>query len=128
MQHFDLACCLHVLYWRIQIQVRIKTAVASNLLFWFCAVRQYLHHYSFKGYGTFVRCFSVTKIFFIKTNPSATKTGYCKLAWHGWFSLLCPTGRLLNADDVLKPRDMTRNHVSSTEFSGPFDAGGKIYR
>ncbi|GFG32677.1 hypothetical protein Cfor_04682, partial [Coptotermes formosanus] len=35
--------------------------------------------------------------------------------------------QLLNADDVLKPRDMTRNHVSSTEFSGPFHAGGKIY-
>ncbi|PSN53664.1 hypothetical protein C0J52_20570 [Blattella germanica] len=39
-----------------------------------------------------------------------------------------PSRRLLNADDVLKPRDMTRNHVSSTEFSGRFQGGGQLYR
>ncbi|XP_069687879.1 glutamate receptor ionotropic, NMDA 2B isoform X3 [Periplaneta americana] len=39
-----------------------------------------------------------------------------------------PSRRLLNADDVRKPRDMTRNHVSSTEFSGRFHDGGQLYR
>jgi hypothetical protein len=75
----------------------------------------------------FFYCFNSYRIC-IRLNPSATKTRYVSLVWHVYFSLLCPIGRLLNADDVLKPRDMTRNHVYSTEFSGRFHVGDHLYR
>nr|CAD7394986.1 unnamed protein product [Timema cristinae] len=36
--------------------------------------------------------------------------------------------RYLDAEDVLITRDMTRNHVSSTEYSGRFQGGGQLFR